>query len=231
MAPWQISALFGLPFEQTEHLGTLLAGLVVCPPWVWLAVRTKQCLQVITSRSIPFSKRTIWLIKILALMVGAGNVWGVLTEIGTPWFLAMVPAGTVAFFSLREKVSEIVPSKPIQDPAVHQLAWREYWRLRDSFKRAGLGFVAAFVALILVILASARLPQFMQIGLTAVCLIALLVSIAVMSFNRLVLNHWHCPGCGCSFSGVWRSSLWLPKKCAYCGLPRAAESENRSSTS
>jgi hypothetical protein len=59
-----------------------IASLIVLPPWVWLAVRTKNCLQVITVRSIPFPKRTIWLIKILALIIGAGGVFGVTTELG-----------------------------------------------------------------------------------------------------------------------------------------------------
>jgi len=230
MAFWQILILFKLPSDQTEKLAPLLAALVVCPPWVWLAVRTKQCLQVITSRSIPFSKRKVWLIKILALIIGAGNVSGILAEIGTPWFLAIVPAGIIAFFSLRENVSEIIPLKPIQDPAVYQSAWREYWRLRDSYRRSGLGFVAAFVLIILVHLAGVRLPQSIQIGLFAACLVALFVSIAIASVNQWKWFHWRCPRCGCSFRGVW-GRLWLPKKCAYCGLPREEESAIRNPTS
>jgi hypothetical protein len=224
MTCWQILFLFNLPSARIGYLGPLLAGFVVCPLWVWLAVRTKQCLQVITSHSIPFIKRKIWLIKILALIVGAGNVSGVLAEIGAPWYLAMVPAGIVAYFSLGEDVSEIIPPTPIQDGAVYQLAWREYWRLRDSFRRAGLAFVAAFVSTMVVLLADARLPHFVQIVLFTACLVALFVSIAVMSFNRLLWLHWRCPRCGCSFSGAWGNNLWLPKKCAYCGLARVAES-------
>ena len=227
MTCWQILFLFKFPSGQIGYLGPLLAGFVVCPPWVWLAVQTKQCLQVITSRSIPFTKRKIWLIKILALIVGAGNVWGILAEIGTPWFLAMVPAGIVAYFSLGEDVSEIVPPKPIQDPAVHQSAWREYWRLRDSYKRSGLGFVAAFILIILVRLVGAKLPESLQIGLFAICLAAFFVSIAVMSFNQWKWLRWRCPRCGCSFRGAW-GRLWLPKKCVYCGLPREEENAIRS---
>jgi len=109
MALWQSLALLNLLADWTKAIGLLAAGLLVCPPWVWLAVRTEQCLEVITGKSIPFSKRKIWLIKILALMVGAGNVWGILAEIGSPWILAIVPAGIIVFFSLRDNVSEIVP--------------------------------------------------------------------------------------------------------------------------
>lgn len=94
----------------------LLAALVVCPPWVWLSVRTKQCLRIITGHSVPFSKRIVWLIKILALIIGAGNVAGILVDLGTPWFLAIVPAGIIIFFSLSESVSEVVPPKPVCAP-------------------------------------------------------------------------------------------------------------------
>lgn len=208
----------------------LLAALVVCPPWVWLSVRTKQCLRIITGYSIPFSKRTVWLIKILALIIGAGNVAGILVDLGTPWFLAIVPAAIIIFFSLRESVSEVVPPKPVQDPAVYQSAWREYWRLRDAYRRSGLGFVAAFVLVIVVSLAGVKLAGSIQIGLFAACLVALFVSIAVMSFNQWKWFHWRCPRCGCSFRGVW-GRLWLPKKCAYCGLPREEQSAIRSPTS
>jgi hypothetical protein len=37
------------------------------------------------------TKRTVWLIKILALIVGGGNVAGILADVGIPWFLAIVP--------------------------------------------------------------------------------------------------------------------------------------------
>lgn len=60
-----------------KGLVALMAPLVVLPPWIWLAVRTQHCLQVITAHSVPFSKRTIWLVKALAVFVGAGGLdWG-----------------------------------------------------------------------------------------------------------------------------------------------------------
>jgi hypothetical protein len=227
MAFWQFLTLFKLSSDQTAKIAPLIAALIVCPPWVWLAVRTKQCLLVITGNSIPFSKRRVWLTKILALIIGAGNVWGILAEIGIPWFLGSIPAGIIVFLSLRENVSEVVPPKPIQDPAVHHSAWQEYWRLRDSYRRSGLGLVAVFVLIILVNLVGVRLPESMQIGLFAACLVALFVSIAVMSFNQWKWFHWPCPRCGCSFRGEW-VRFWLPKKCVYCGLPRQEENSIRS---
>jgi hypothetical protein len=87
----------------------LLGAFSVCPPWVWLAVRTEQCLRLVTRHSVPFTKRTVWLIIILALIVGARNVAGILADVGIPWFLAIVPAGIIIFFSDSENVSEVVP--------------------------------------------------------------------------------------------------------------------------
>ena len=211
-------------------MGPLVAALVVCPPWVWLSVRTKQCLRIITGHSVPFSKRSVWLIKILALIVGAGNVAGILVDLGTPWLLAIVPAGIIVFISLRESVSEVVPPKPVQDPAAYRSAWREYWRLRGAYRRSGLGFVAALVLVIVVSLAGVKLARSIQIGLFAACLVALFVSIGVMSFNQWKWLHWRCPRCGCSFRGVW-GRLWLPQKCADCGLPRVEQSAIRIPTS
>lgn len=209
--------------SPVEKMAPLIAALVVCPPWVRLAVRTKQCLRVITGQSIPFSKRTVWLIKILALIIGAGNVAGILMELGTPWLVAIVPAGVIVFFSLREDVQEIVPPKPLQDPAAYQSAWREYRRLRGAYRRSGLGFAAAFVLVIVALIVSEKLGRSLQIGLFGACMVALSLSIAVMSFNQWKWLHWRCPRCGCSFRGAW-GRLWLPKKCAYCGLPREEQS-------
>jgi hypothetical protein len=81
-----------------------IASLIVVPPWVWLAVRTKDCLQIITVRSIPFQKRTIWLIKILALIVGAGGVFGAATELGTSWLFGALLSGVVIFAALKDSV-------------------------------------------------------------------------------------------------------------------------------
>lgn len=44
-----------------------LAFLLVLPPWLCLAIRTKASLEFVTGHKIPFSKCAIWLIKLLAL--------------------------------------------------------------------------------------------------------------------------------------------------------------------
>ena len=187
-----------------------------------MAVRTKHCLQIITMHSIPYSKRTIWLIKILALIVGAGGIFGAIAEVGMPWFLAILPSGTVIFFALRESVQEIVPPKPVQDASAYQSSWQQYRHLRSTYMRSWRWFGAAFLTLILISALADKLPKTIQIGLFAFCLVALIASVAVISVKRLKWSRWPCPRCGCSFRGSWRP--WLPRRCVYCGLPRGEES-------
>lgn len=208
-----------------QKIAPLIGGLIVCPPWVWLAVRTNQCLRVITRHTVPFSTRKIWLIKIPALIIGAGNVAGVLIGIGAPWYLAVIPAAAIVFFSLQENISEVVPPRPIQDPSAYQLAWREYDQLLASYKRSGLGFAAVFALIVIVGLVAGKLPQYAQISLIVVCLLALLVSLAMMSVSQWKWFRWPCPRCGCSFRGEW-SRFWLPQKCVHCGLPRREVTES-----
>ncbi|HKE09382.1 MAG TPA: hypothetical protein VKB48_16250 [Candidatus Acidoferrum sp.] len=90
------------PLDQ--GLLRVVGPLIVLPPWIWMAVRTRHCLQVITRRSIPFPKRTVWLMKVLAVIVGIGGIFGAIIQIGVPWFIAILPAGVALFFALREDV-------------------------------------------------------------------------------------------------------------------------------
>jgi len=112
----------------------LLGALLVCPPWFWLAVGTDQCLRFLTRQSVPFTKRTVWLIKILALMSArkcSGNS-------SRPWH-SLVSGDRYGrhnhFFSVRESASEVVPPTPRPDPPAYQPAWQEYWHLRHVYTR------------------------------------------------------------------------------------------------
>ena len=196
----------------------LVAPIVVLPPWIWLAVRTKHCLQIISNRTIPYPRRTIWLIKILALIVGAGGVMGGAAEVGMPWFLAILPAGVVVYFAFRENVQEIIPPKPNQDASPYQSSWQMYRHLRSDYIRSWRWLGGTGAMLILLMAFADKLPNPIQVGLFAFCLVAVLASSAVMSLKQLKWLRWPCPRCGCAFRGLWR--LWLPKKCVYCGLPR-----------
>jgi hypothetical protein len=196
-----------------------IAALVVLPPWIWLAVRTKNCLQVITARTIPFPKRTIWLTKILALIIGAGGVFGAATEFGMPWFLAIVPSATVIFFALRERVEDVVPLKPVQDVSAYRSSWEQYRELRTAYWRSCIWQGAAILCLILTIALAGKLPNAVEIGLLAFCLVALIATSGVATLKQFKLIRWACPRCGCAFRGFW-GTPWMPKKCVYCGLPR-----------
>jgi hypothetical protein len=196
-----------------------IASLIVLPPWVWLAVRTKNCLRVITVRSIPFPKRTIWLIKILALIIGAGGVFGATTELGMSWLLATLLSGIVIFFALRDSVQDISPPKPVQDASAYQASWKQYRHLRSAYMRSWIWFGVALLTLILITTLANRAPKAIQLGLFAFCVVAVLASIAMMSLKQLKWVRWPCPRCGCSFRGFWIRPL-LPKACVYCGLPR-----------
>jgi hypothetical protein len=101
--------------QRLHNWLSFAAPLIVLPPWLWLALRTRHCLETISRHTIPYTKRTIWLTKILALIVRGGGVMGAAATAGIPWFLAVLPAGALVFFALRVNVKEIVPSKPNQD--------------------------------------------------------------------------------------------------------------------
>jgi hypothetical protein len=208
-----------IPQILEKSLLPLVGSLLVLPPWVWLAVRTEQCLQIISSRTIPYPKRTIWLIKILALIVGAGGVLGVAAQVRLPWFFAILPAGVVVFFGLRENVQEIIPPKPNQDASAYQSSWQQYRRLRSDYMRSWRWLGVAGVLLILLTAFADKLPNPIRIGLFVLWLVAALASVAVMYVRQLKWIRWPCPRCGCAFRGLlWRPLT--PKTCVYCGLPR-----------
>src|SRR5262245_21926428 len=151
----------------------IIPALVVVSVWIWASVRTKGALRVISRGVIPYSRRAVWLLKILALIVGGGGVVSLAQELGAPWFLAIALVGVILFFSLKEKVADVVPPRPLQDACTYQMAWREYDRLREAYMRSLRWFAVALVTLILVLILSwsERLPQRFLIGLFGVCFI------------------------------------------------------------
>lgn len=205
----------------------LLAALLVLPPWVWLAVRTKHCLEVITAHTIPFPKRMIWLAKVLALVVGVGGILGVASELGIPWYLAILPGAGVVFLACNERVQAVVPPRPSQDPATYQSSWQTYRQLRSDVMRSWIWLGASFLLLILTAGIADRIPKTIQMGLFGFCAVAVLFSIGVMSYKQLKWIRWPCPRCGCAFRGFW-GRPWLPRNCVYCGLPRAESPSLRS---
>ena len=206
----------------------LIPASIVVSLWIWVAVRTKGALQVLSRGVVPYSRRTIWLLKILALIVGGGGAMGLANDLGAPWLLAIVPAGLILFFAVREKVTELVPPKPLQDVSAYQMAWQEYDRLRKAYMRSLLWFGVAFLTLILASALAAswsnKLPQSAQKSLVAIFFTFWVASSVFLGFTQMKWYRWPCPRCGCAFRGLW-AKPWLPKRCVYCGFER--EERNR----
>jgi hypothetical protein len=199
-----------------------LAVLLVYPPWMWLAVRTRDALQFLSRRAVPYSVRTIWLVKFLALIVGAGGVLGVSLQVGLHWIIGVLLSGAVVFFALKEKVEGIVPPKPSQKAAAYTASWQDYRLLRKRALGLVLGFFVLFIAIGTVgAILESQLSHFGQVAFFAVTLIAALWVSVLTCLAQWMLVRWPCPRCGCAFRGLWKP--WLPKKCAYCELPRWAE--------
>jgi hypothetical protein len=137
-----------------------------------------------------------------------------------PWLLAILPGGIIVFVALKESVQGVVPPKPTQDAAAYQSSWETYRTLRSGFLRSWRWFGASSLILILYAAFADKMHRTIQIVLFTFRIVAILSSIVVMSLKQLKWLRWPCPRCGCAFRGFW-GRLWLPKKCAYCGLPRA----------
>ena len=208
-----------MSFHLTNSQIETLAALLVWPPWIWLAIRTKQFLQAITRRSIPLSSRTIWLVKIVAIIFSAGSAPGLLVDVGIPWFVAIIPAGIIIVLSLQENVSQVIPVKPVYDASAYEAAWLEYRRLRAAYRFSILVCIFVFFLAVLLGQFVNGLPRYALVSASIAFLAAIGASLGYMGFSQVQWLFWPCPRCGCSFRGIW-ARLWLPKTCAYCGLPR-----------
>lgn len=204
--------------DMLQKLAMGVGGSLVCSVWVWFAIRTNQFLKLITRGAVPFHRRTIWLLKLCAIILGAGTVWGILAEFGIPSYLAVVPAGIVVALALRDKVESFVPANPPQDSTDYEAAWQEYRHLRRAHNQSGLLSLAAFFFLGVTIVIGGQSPNAMWLSLEAVSALAFLIFLAISAQNQLKWKFWPCPRCGHAFRGYW--GFWMPKRCAHCSLPR-----------
>jgi len=179
-----------------------IAGVVVYPLWIWLAVSTKYCLRIITRHTIPFPKRRIWLIKIFALIIGAGGVIGEASSFGVPWFLAVLPVGFIVYFALKEKVQDVTPHKPPQEPSAYQLAWSEYWRLRSVSLRLWRWFGAAFVMAVVLGRFAEEFSHAIQIILAVISVSIVIGSYVVVYLNQLNWMRWPCHAADVPFADL-----------------------------
>jgi hypothetical protein len=196
-----------------------LTQLLLFSPWVWMAVRTKDFLQFVTAHRVPFPKRTIWLAKIFALILGSVGVFAALDTIGLPRFLSLLASGAVVFFTFMEDVQVVLPPKPAQDAGTLHASWKQYRELRGAYVRTFVWVGAALLCLVLTFAVSGELPESVRTILIAGCLLVLLFSVSMNTAGALRFYRWPCPRCGCAFNGFWIRP-WFKKKCVYCGLPR-----------
>jgi hypothetical protein len=196
-----------------------VAELLVLSPWLLLAVRTTDFLKFVTSHKVPFPKRTIWLAKVLGLILGAGGVFAVSNTLGLPWYLALLPTGTFIVFAFGENVEEVIPPKPAQDASAYHSAWKEYQALRGAYVRSQVWVGATILSLIVLIVIGRILSETAGSVLMIIWFAAVIFSGAMNAAGALRFFRWPCPRCGCAFNGMWIRP-WFPKKCAYCGLQR-----------
>jgi hypothetical protein len=207
-------------------LFTALAELVVCAIWVWLAIWTTRGLQTLTRKTIPFSTREIWLTKTLAVIVGAGGVLGAFTELGLPWYLAVLPAGAVVFFAFRENIEALVVPEPPQTELAYRASWEEYRRLRATSSRSWIGLALVLAGGILTIIFEQVLSSLAARVIPVIVAVIFVSAFAGIHHSEWKLLRWPCPRCGKSFRGFW-GTPWMPKRCRYCGLARWEENPQR----
>jgi hypothetical protein len=204
--------------DRFDKLGPICAGALICPLWIWLAVRSTNALRVLTNNTIPFATRAIWITKIIALVVGAGGLFSLLGDLGLSWYLAVLPAGLVVFFALRDKVRGIVSPIPAQTAFAYRSSWEGYRNLRTNARRWWVAFGIASLGIVVVGIVNNFSSQNLQI-VFPVFGFAFIACWAGIGFTQFKLARWPCPRCGNSFRGFW-GTPFMPGKCCYCGLPR-----------
>lgn len=204
--------------DRFGRLGAIFAGAVVYPLWIWLAVRTTNVLRIFTGHTIPFSRRAIWITKIVALIVGAGGLFTLLDDLKLRWYLAAIFPGIVVFFALREKIEAIVSPVPPQTAFAYRSSWEEYHHLSRNVRRWWFALGIAILGMVVVGAVSRVSGQSLQI-VFSIGAIFFVACWAGISFTQFKLMRWRCPRCGNSFRGFW-GRPFMPRKCCYCGLPR-----------
>jgi hypothetical protein len=198
-----------------------LGPLLILSIWTWVAVRTAYFLRTVTSSRIPYSTRAIWLIKALALILSVGNLIGWALQVNLHLYIAAVPAVGIIYFAFTEQVQQIIPPKPAHHPASYQQALENYREARTTYLRSYRWFGLTFAGFVIVFfgVSAARVPDVFRGIVILLGFVALILSSVFLAIRQHRWLRWPCPRCGCSFRGFWPTP-WMPKKCAYCGLPK-----------
>src|SRR5579862_1711214 len=116
----------------TLRIVSAIATVALCAAWVWLSVRTADCLRVITRGTALYSRRMVLLIKIGATVVAAPNVAGAVASFGVNWFLGGFLGAVVVLLAILDKAVEISPATPPQLPSSYSKSWQQYLGLRKQ---------------------------------------------------------------------------------------------------
>ncbi len=202
---------------MTRDLIFDFAAILVCAAWTWLSVRTTSCLRTITRGTARYTRRTVWLIKLVAIIVACSNIVGVAMSFGLHWLLSGLLGGVLVLFALTDKAAELTPPRPPQIASAYAQSWQEYSRLRRNIV---LFVVTPLVLLLsmfaLVVTLGTRLNGVVGTILFGIVACGITLSFAGYAYNGWQFSSWPCPRCGCRFRG------WFPyvprKKCSHCGL-------------
>jgi hypothetical protein len=200
------------------------APVLVCVGWGWLSIRTTSCLRTITRRAVGHTVRRVRLLKLVATVIAATNIFGVALTFHLRWIPSALLAGLIVRLALADKVEEIVPEKPVQDPAAFAEAWREYSRLRRNAIRPVI--LLLLVGLVGILFVAALETHLTERTLTVLLWIGVsfaVVSFLIFAYNEWKLEYWPCPRCGYRFRGFLVASV-MPKHCNHCRLARWSES-------
>lgn len=200
------------------------AEILVCALWVLAAVRTTFVLRNITRQSVAHARWMVWSIKVAAMIVGAGTVFGLATDFGLNRLLGGFLSAVVLVFSLTDKVEAIVPTAPPQSRAAYSQAWKEYKRLRKNAVIPAI--LLALLGLSCVALTAELETRLTVQTLTVLFWIAVFTAIAlflICAYTGWKLEYWACPRCGHCFRSLLVAWI-MPKNCTHCGLRRWSES-------
>jgi hypothetical protein len=199
----------------------LISILVVSLLWIWPAIRTAGYL---TRRTVPFRRRTIWAVKVLAIIIGAGGTYSLLSQFRLSWIVTTIVSIVLVVLVLSERVCDYFPPKPPQDVDGYEPAWQQYRRLRRASIRSWLLLpIAILVFLILLAVADSASGPNSKIIVTLMGVLPLASAMAVINYKQWKWHRWPCPRCGCSFRSLWIG--FSLKRCRYCGLPLWGEKE------
>jgi len=208
--------------DSLNRWALVIAAVLVVPPWVWLALRTGTALNILLGRAVPLTARTIWFVKAAAIVVGAGNVFGIALDLGVHWSLALAGAAAIVLVALSERVKGVIPPAPLQTQSSYEASWEELRHIRSAAWRSLILFVLLFFSAPLVAgLVWYLIPRTIRWILLAAYVVVLISTLARTYYFQWKYVRWTCPRCGCLFRGVWRP--WMPRQCAYCALPRWTE--------